>query len=70
MVEMAMIVQLILSVRFCGDVVVSVIVVVLAGEDSSTILDDEMTESGEHKTMFPHRPRRNSQLRTILVSII
>ena len=69
MVEMAMIVQLILSVRFCGDVVVSVIVV-LAGEDSSTILDDEMTESGEHKTMFPHRPRRNSQLRTILVSII
>ena len=66
---MAMIVQLILSVRFCGDVVVSVIVV-LAGEDSSTILDDEMTESGEHKTMFPHRPRRNSQLRTILVSII
>ena len=67
---MAMIVQLILMIRrVC--VVDDVIVVLIAGEGSSTIADDVRTGGGEHKTMvllssYPHRHRhRNNQPRTI-----
>ena len=67
---MAMIVQLILLIRrVC--VVDDVIVVLIAGEGSSTIADDVRTGGGEHKTMllssYPHRYRRhrNNQPRTI-----
>ena len=71
---MAMIVQLILSVRVCVDdgVVSVVIVVLLTGEDSSTTSDDVTTNGGDHKTLsssssYPHRcrPHHNSQPRTI-----
>ena len=68
---MAMIVQLSVLLRVCvvcADVVVYVIVL-LAGEDSSTIVDDVRTCGGERKTLlYPHhrRPRhRNNQFRTI-----
>ena len=66
---MAMIVQLILLIRVCvvDDGVISVIVL-LAGEGSSTIADDVTTGGGDHKTMllsYPHRRHRNNQPRTI-----
>ena len=73
-IEMAMIVQLILSVRVfvVDDGVVSVVIVVLllGGEGSSTIADDDMTTNGGgRKTLsssYPHcRRHHNSQPRTI-----
>ena len=68
---MAMIVQLILLLRFCVDVDVSgVIVGLLTGEDSSTTADDVTTNVGDRKTMlllsYPRRRRHHSsQPRTI-----
>ena len=67
MIEMAMIVQLVLSLQVVSVVDVSVIVL-LAGEDSSTIADDVMTGDVNHRMMlfYPHHRRhRNNQLRTI-----
>ena len=69
---MAMSVQLILLLRIyvaCADVDVSVIVL-LAGEGSSTTVDDVMKGGGDHNMLLlcPHRrPHRNNQLRTISI---
>ena len=67
---MVMIVQLILLLRVsaCVDVVVSVIGL-LAGEDSSTTVDDVTTRGGDHKKLllYPHRHHLNNRLRTISI---
>ena len=72
---MAMIVQLILLIRWRVCVVVHdgavSAIVLLAGEGSSTIADDVTTGGGDNQTMFllsrrhHRRHRRNSQPRTI-----